>query len=221
MSGSGLTTGPFWGVQPALVEPYRLINDRRRWYLVAWDVDRDAWRTFGPTGSSRGRRPGRAFTPRALTVRPGDRGAGGTRSRRGGLAVPGPGDRARARGIRSGRLPIPVEVEPLGEDRCAFEPGSDNPEMLALYLECWTRTSRSWTRQSWWTRCEADSALLPRDRTPAAGRRSPAYIMGNKFCIGQAERDRHSRCGYVGIWLPSVPSVFGHLAGACGLLRVT
>jgi hypothetical protein len=33
-----------------------------------------------------------------------------------------------------GRLPIPVEVEPLGEERCAFEPGSDYPEMLALYL---------------------------------------------------------------------------------------
>src|SRR5437016_8160914 len=28
------------------VEPYRLVNDRRRWYLVAWDTDRDAWRTF-------------------------------------------------------------------------------------------------------------------------------------------------------------------------------
>ena len=33
-----------------------------------------------------------------------------------------------------GRLPIPVEVESLGENRCAFEPGSDSPEMLALYL---------------------------------------------------------------------------------------
>ena len=33
-----------------------------------------------------------------------------------------------------GRLPIAVDVEPLGEDRCAFEPGSDHPEMLALYL---------------------------------------------------------------------------------------
>ena len=28
------------------VEPYRLVNDRRRWYLVAWDADRDDWRTF-------------------------------------------------------------------------------------------------------------------------------------------------------------------------------
>jgi hypothetical protein len=33
-----------------------------------------------------------------------------------------------------GRLPIPVAVETLGEDQCAFEPGSDHPEMLALYL---------------------------------------------------------------------------------------
>jgi hypothetical protein len=33
-----------------------------------------------------------------------------------------------------GRLPIPIDVESLGEDRCAFEPGSDHPEMLALYL---------------------------------------------------------------------------------------
>jgi len=32
------------------------------------------------------------------------------------------------------RLPIPVDVEPLGGDKCAFEPGSDHPEMLALYL---------------------------------------------------------------------------------------
>ena len=33
-----------------------------------------------------------------------------------------------------GRLPIPIAVESQGEDQCAFEPGSDNPELLALYL---------------------------------------------------------------------------------------
>lgn len=27
-------------------EPYRLVNTERRWYLVARDLDRDAWRTF-------------------------------------------------------------------------------------------------------------------------------------------------------------------------------
>jgi predicted DNA-binding transcriptional regulator YafY len=29
-----------------LVEPNRLVTVGRRWYLVAWDVDREAWRTF-------------------------------------------------------------------------------------------------------------------------------------------------------------------------------
>ena len=27
-----------------------------------------------------------------------------------------------------------MTVESLGEEQCAFEPGSDHPEMLALYL---------------------------------------------------------------------------------------
>jgi hypothetical protein len=40
---------------------------------------------------------------------------------------------ASAEHVRS-RIPIPVDVEPLGDDRCVFEPGSDHPEMLALYL---------------------------------------------------------------------------------------
>ena len=29
-----------------LVEPHRLVCTGRRWYLVAWDTDRNAWRTF-------------------------------------------------------------------------------------------------------------------------------------------------------------------------------
>jgi hypothetical protein len=29
---------------------------------------------------------------------------------------------------------VPVRVTSLGEDRCLFEPGSDNPDLLALYL---------------------------------------------------------------------------------------
>jgi predicted DNA-binding transcriptional regulator YafY len=28
------------------VEPHRLVCTERRWYLVAWDLDRDGWRTF-------------------------------------------------------------------------------------------------------------------------------------------------------------------------------
>ena len=31
-------------------------------------------------------------------------------------------------------MPMPVRVTAVAEDRCRFEPGSDNPAMLALYL---------------------------------------------------------------------------------------
>jgi predicted DNA-binding transcriptional regulator YafY len=116
------------------VEPYRLVNDRRRWYLVAWDVDRDAWRTFR-ADRIRLRTPnGPRFTPREL---PPDREIAARVAREVGEAtwryrarvvVHAPAAHVRA------RLPIPVDVEPLGDDRCAFEPGSDHPQMLALYL---------------------------------------------------------------------------------------
>ena len=116
------------------VEPYRLLNDRRRWYLVAWDTERDAWRTFRVDRIEPRTPTGPRFTPRAL---PPDREITAQVARGIGEAT----WRYRARVVvhapaayvRS-RLPIPGEVEPLGEDRCAFEPGSDHPELLALYL---------------------------------------------------------------------------------------
>jgi predicted DNA-binding transcriptional regulator YafY len=116
------------------VEPYRLVNDRRRWYLVAWDTGRDAWRTFRVDRIEPRTPAGPRFTPRAL---PPDREIAAQVARGVGEAT----WRYRARvivhapaGYVRGRLPIPVEVEPLAEDRCAFEPGADDPEMLALYL---------------------------------------------------------------------------------------
>jgi predicted DNA-binding transcriptional regulator YafY len=116
------------------VEPYRLINDRRRWYLVAWDVDRDAWRTFRVDRIDPRTPAGPRFTPRAL---PPDREVTAQVARGVGEAT----WRYRARVIVHapatwvlGRLPIPVDVESLGHDRCAFQPGSDHPQMLALYL---------------------------------------------------------------------------------------
>src|SRR5262249_38794245 len=48
------------------VEPYRLVNDRRRWYLVAWDTDRDAWRTFRADRIEPRTPAGPRFTPRPL-----------------------------------------------------------------------------------------------------------------------------------------------------------
>jgi predicted DNA-binding transcriptional regulator YafY len=116
------------------VEPYRLVNDRRRWYLVAWDLDRDDWRTFRVDRMEPRTPAGPRFTPRAL---PPDREIAAQVARGVGEAT----WRYRARVIvhapaayvRS-RLPIPADVRSLGEDRCEFEPGSDHPELLALYL---------------------------------------------------------------------------------------
>jgi len=117
-----------------LVEPYRLVNDRQRWYLVAWDTGRDAWRTFRVDRMELRTPSGPRFTPRPL---PPDREIAAQVARGIGEAT----WRYRARVIVHApaahvrdRMPIPVDVEPLGEDRCAFEPGSDHPEMLALYL---------------------------------------------------------------------------------------
>lgn len=116
------------------VEPYRLVNDRQRWYLVAWDADRDAWRTFRVDRIEPRPPAGPRFTPRPLPPDPEiaaqvARGAGQATWRyRARVIVDAPAAYVR------GRLPIPVDVESLDDDRCAFEPGSDHPEMLALYL---------------------------------------------------------------------------------------
>jgi predicted DNA-binding transcriptional regulator YafY len=49
------------------VEPYRLANWGRRWYLVAYDLERDDWRTFRVDRMSPPRQPtGPRFTPREL-----------------------------------------------------------------------------------------------------------------------------------------------------------
>ena len=116
------------------VEPYRLVNDRQRWYLVAWDTERHAWRTFRVDRIKPRTPAGPRFTPRAL---PPDREIAAQVARGVGEAT----WRYRARVIVHapashvrGRLPIPVEVESLGEDQCAFEPGADDPQLLALYL---------------------------------------------------------------------------------------
>ncbi|GHH48054.1 putative DNA-binding transcriptional regulator YafY [Streptomyces umbrinus] len=46
------------------VEPHRLVCTERRWYLVAWDVDRDDWRTFRADRVTPKPPHGPRFTPR-------------------------------------------------------------------------------------------------------------------------------------------------------------
>jgi predicted DNA-binding transcriptional regulator YafY len=49
-----------------LAEPYRLVSTGRRWYLVAYDLDREDWRTFRVDRVSEPFATGARFAPREL-----------------------------------------------------------------------------------------------------------------------------------------------------------
>ncbi|MGP3772713.1 helix-turn-helix transcriptional regulator [Streptomyces sp. SDT5-1] len=49
-----------------LVEPHRLVSTGRRWYLVAYDIDRDDWRTFRVDRISDPFATGARFAPREV-----------------------------------------------------------------------------------------------------------------------------------------------------------
>ncbi len=46
------------------LEPHRLVTTGRRWYLLAWDLDRDDWRTFRVDRLGRATSTGWRFAPR-------------------------------------------------------------------------------------------------------------------------------------------------------------
>ena len=50
--------------KPRRTEPYRLVHTGRRWYLLAFDLDRDDWRTFRVDRIDDAPQPGARFHPR-------------------------------------------------------------------------------------------------------------------------------------------------------------
>jgi predicted DNA-binding transcriptional regulator YafY len=114
-------------------EPQRLVVWGRRWYLLAWDVDRDDWRTFRVDRIKPRTPTGLRFRPRPLTddraTEHIQRGAGRATWRyRARIRLHAPVDQVRA------LLPLAVDVSPDGPDRCIMEAGSDTPHQLALYI---------------------------------------------------------------------------------------
>lgn len=116
------------------VEPYRLVAWDRRWYLLAWDLDRRDWRRFRLDRAGRVRTPaGPRFSPRAL---PANVAASVARE------VAAAGYRARARvvvhapaALVAARVPGVVgPIEALGADRCVLDTGADSYRALAAYL---------------------------------------------------------------------------------------
>jgi predicted DNA-binding transcriptional regulator YafY len=116
------------------VEPHRLVHLGRRWYLVAFDVERDDWRTFrvdriGPRLAN-----DRHFAPRKLPAR--DVGAYVAAS------VSAARDRYQAQILLHGPLaklrprvpPSYGTLEPIDDQSCLLRTGSDWLGGLAVYV---------------------------------------------------------------------------------------
>lgn len=112
------------------VEPYRQVLSRRRWYLLAWDLDREDWRTFRLDRVGDVHPTGERFAPRPLPA------ASGAAYLDAALKAP------RHRAVITflapaarvaDRLPDrDAELEPLGEDRCRYTTWVDSFEWLAV-----------------------------------------------------------------------------------------
>jgi predicted DNA-binding transcriptional regulator YafY len=114
------------------VEPHRLVAWGRRWYLVAWDNDRDAWRTFRVDRMRLKVPNGPRFVARDLPEDVADfvrRSVGeATWQYRARIRV-----QASAEYVK-GRMPVPIEPEVIDDATCVIEVGSDDPHQLALWL---------------------------------------------------------------------------------------
>jgi predicted DNA-binding transcriptional regulator YafY len=113
-------------------EPHSLVATDRRWYLVAHDVDRDAWRTFRVDRMANIRSTGHTFRPRRLD----DPAAFVNES----IAVAPYLHQATVRVAASAEA-LTQEVSPdagvvkaLGPDACLLELGAESLEWIAGYL---------------------------------------------------------------------------------------
>jgi len=117
------------------VEPYRLVNWGRRWYLVAFDLERNDWRTFRVDRLGEPRSVGHRFALRPL---PAEDIAGYVAAKtrqvqmkvRGRVIVYAPADEVAAKlgGWAESR------VEPLGPQRCRVQLGGRSVEDIAFWL---------------------------------------------------------------------------------------
>ncbi|AWZ06117.1 MULTISPECIES: YafY family protein [unclassified Streptomyces] len=116
------------------VEPHRLVCTERRWYLVAWDLDRSDWRTFRADRIEPRPPHGPRFTPRPAPAE--DLAA---------YVSQGIGQRAyAARAVV--RLRVPAEraaqiikgsdgvLEPLDEESCLLRTGAVNLDVLVIHI---------------------------------------------------------------------------------------
>ncbi|MFK0019195.1 helix-turn-helix transcriptional regulator [Streptomyces sp. NPDC090798] len=116
------------------VEPHRLVCTERRWYLVAWDVDRDDWRTFRADRITPRPPHGPRFTPRTPPAED-------------LAAYVSKGVSTRAYAARAVvRLFVPLEeaagrispsagtLEASGEDSCVLRTGAASLDVMVIHV---------------------------------------------------------------------------------------
>jgi predicted DNA-binding transcriptional regulator YafY len=116
------------------VEPYRLVSWGRRWYLVAFDVDSDDWRTFRVDRLSPRTPTGPRFRPRPLP----DTDLAAYVARRTSAAAWRYHARvtvhASAEYVLDRINPAVGTVEALDASSCVLDTGADSLDTLAVYL---------------------------------------------------------------------------------------
>jgi predicted DNA-binding transcriptional regulator YafY len=117
-----------------LVEPYRLVPTGRSWYLVAWDLRRDDWRTFRVDRISRPARAGGRALPRTLPAA--DAAEYVRQSLSAGksgydvaVVLDAPADEVARRTHRSGGT-----VEPIDDASCRLRLNGDSIEWMAYRI---------------------------------------------------------------------------------------
>ena len=117
------------------VEPYRLVNWGMRWYLVAFDLERDDWRTFRCDRMSQTRSVGHRFRLRELPAE--DVAAYvASKTRQVQMKVTGRVVVHAPASVVEERMGPWTQgsIEPLGEDRCRVQIGARSPEDIAFWL---------------------------------------------------------------------------------------
>lgn len=120
--------------QARRVEPHQLVHTGTRWYLVAWDLERDDWRTFRVDRIQAPRSTGLRFNAR----KPPEEGYTAYVWR--SVAYQPYTHRARvilhcSQQAATERIPAGAGVlQPLSEDTCLLSTGANSLDMLSIYL---------------------------------------------------------------------------------------
>ena len=117
-----------------VVEPHRLVSWGRRWYLVAWDVERDDWRTFRVDRVEPRTPTGPRFAPREppdgdVTAYVARRVSAAAWRYRARVTVHAPAAVVVAR-----INPAVGTVEAVDDATCVLDTGADTVESLAVHL---------------------------------------------------------------------------------------